>query len=156
MTYEEHKLCHQINQIHWRRSKGLTRKGKGYQKRDIHFLILLFLSLGKKGKGYSCISSTKFILVKKNISEISFLEVGCKTGANILQFIRYGFTPDKITANELLPERVKTARIILPSSVTIVLGDASQVPFKNAPFDLILVSTVFSSILYHDFRKNLH
>lgn len=92
---------------------------------------------------------------KKDISELSLLEVGCGTGANILQFIRYGFTPEKITANELLPERVKTARMILPSSVTIVLGDASQVPFENAPFDLILVSTVFSSILDHDFRKKL-
>jgi len=98
---------------------------------------------------------SKYYFGKKAISELSFLEIGCGSGANILQFIRYGFAPEKITANELLPERIETARRILPSGITIVPGDASQVNFDNAPFDLILVSTVFSSILDHDFRKKL-
>ncbi len=73
------------------------------------------------------------------------MSVGCGSGSNILQFLRFGFSPELITANELLPERAKRARKLLPEAVKVICGDASEIHLPNAPFDIILVSTVFSS-----------
>lgn len=92
---------------------------------------------------------------QKPLSELAFLEIGCGFGTNILQFLRFGFSPDKITANELLPDRASAARERLPEKIVVICGDAAEVDFPNAPFDLILVSTVFSSLLNPYFRKKL-
>lgn len=89
--------------------------------------------------------------IRKNIEidlqEVKLLEVGCGSGANILSFIRYGMNPTNLVGNELLSERLKIARNILPSDVKLLGGDARQLELKPEFFDIVFQSTVFTSIL---------
>jgi len=74
-------------------------------------------------------------------------EVGCGAGGNLLEMLRLGLAPEHLTGIELLPERYEAARRVLPAAVRLSLGDASQAPLAEGSQDLVLQSTVFSSIL---------
>lgn len=85
----------------------------------------------------------------------SALEVGCGTGTNLLDLVRLGFTPSRLVGNELLPERIAVARERLPAAVRLVPGDACELDVADASFDVVLQSTVFTSILDRDFQQRL-
>ncbi|MEJ6008162.1 class I SAM-dependent methyltransferase [Paucibacter sp. AS339] len=74
-------------------------------------------------------------------------EVGCGAGGNLQEMLRFGFRPEHLQGVELLPERHAAAREVLPEAVRLSLGDASQAEIAPASQDLVLQSTVFSSIL---------
>ena len=74
-------------------------------------------------------------------------EVGCGAGGNLLDLLRLGLAPAHLTGVELLPERLAAARAALPEGVTLLAGDACAAPVAPASQDLVLQSTVFSSIL---------
>ena len=75
------------------------------------------------------------------------LEVGCGTGAWLREFIKWGARPENITGIELLVDRVAEARYLCPEAVRIVSGNAAEVAFPDATFDLVVQSTVFTSVL---------
>lgn len=89
------------------------------------------------------------------LSELSLLEVGCGDGGNLLDLIGLGFDPARLLANELLPERAAAARARLPAAVRVLEGDALALPLPDASLDLVLQSTVFSSLLDPGFRARL-
>ena len=74
-------------------------------------------------------------------------EVGCGAGGNLLDLLRLGLLPAHLTGIELLPERLTAARAALPEGVRLLAGDASTADVMPASQDLVLQSTVFSSIL---------
>ncbi|MGC3984428.1 MAG: methyltransferase domain-containing protein [Pseudorhodoferax sp.] len=74
-------------------------------------------------------------------------EVGCGAGGNLLDLLRLGLRPAHLTGIELLPERLAAARAALPESVRLLAGDAAAADIAPASQDLVLQSTVFSSIL---------
>lgn len=74
-------------------------------------------------------------------------EVGCGAGGNLLDLLRLGLLPGHLTGIELLPERLAAARAALPDGVRLLAGDASTADVAPASQDLVLQSTVFSSIL---------
>ena len=74
-------------------------------------------------------------------------EVGCGAGGNLLDLLRLGLLPSHLTGIELLPERLTAARAALPEGVRLISGDASTADVAPASQDLVLQSTVFSSIL---------
>lgn len=78
---------------------------------------------------------------------LRLLEVGCGTGGNLLMLLRLGFEPVNLVGNELLPDRLTLARSRLPVSVNLLGGDATSVDFPGSPFDIVLQSLVFSSII---------
>lgn len=82
------------------------------------------------------------------------LEVGCGSGMNLLRFLMWGVEPGNIAGVDLLPERCEAARKHLPQDVQIFEGDASAMTFEE-PFDLVLQSTTFSSILDPALRRRL-
>lgn len=90
-----------------------------------------------------------------DLSDLKMLEIGCGQGTNLLKFLELGFKPENLFGNELIEERVLKARKILPSEVTIIEGDALNLKFKPGTFDIILQSTVFSSILNEEFKEKL-
>ncbi|MCM0609008.1 MAG: methyltransferase domain-containing protein [Ideonella sp. WA131b] len=89
------------------------------------------------------------------LGELRLLEVGCGQGGNLLDLIGLGFEPAHLLANELLPERAAAARARLPTAVRVLPGDALALPLPDAGLDLILQSTVFSSLLDPGFRARL-
>ena len=75
------------------------------------------------------------------------LEVGCGTGHWLREFIKWGARPENITGVDLLPDRVAEAKQLCSEAVRIQCGSAAEPAFPDATFDLVLQSTVFTSIL---------
>jgi len=89
------------------------------------------------------------------LAQLRLLEVGCGSGGNLLELLGLGFEPANLLANELLPERAAAARARLPAAVQVLEGDALALPLPEASLDLVLQSTVFSSLLDPGFRARL-
>lgn len=83
------------------------------------------------------------------------LEVGCGSGGNLLELIQLGAQPQNLVGNELLPDRAEMARHALPQAVRLLPGDATQLGFEDASFDIVYQSTVFSSILDDGLQERL-
>ena len=82
-------------------------------------------------------------------------EVGCGSGRNLLHFLQLGFSPENMTGVELLPDRVKQAQAILPGDIKLLLGDFTGIDWKDSSFDIVLQSTVFTSILDDAFQVKM-
>lgn len=92
---------------------------------------------------------------RQELSVLHALEVGCGSGGQLLELLRFGFAPAHLRGVELLPERHAMARERLPAAIDIWLGDALQADVALASQDLVLQSTVFSSLLDDRFQQDL-
>jgi SAM-dependent methyltransferase len=90
-----------------------------------------------------------------DLSRLELVEVGCGAGGNLLELLRLGFVPRRLTGIELLPERLAMAREVLPASLRLIAGDALHAPLAEASYDVVYVSTVFSSLLDDAARQRL-
>ena len=90
-----------------------------------------------------------------DLASLQLTEVGCGSGGNLLELLRLGFAPEHLCGLELLPERHAQARQVLPEATPVWLGDALQAPLPEASQDLVLQSTVFSSLLDDAFQQQL-
>lgn len=98
------------------------------------------------------------LLLSRNIRSLRGLhivEVGCGSGGNLLELVEFGADPERITGIELLPERHAQARRILPEALRLVQGDAAHADIAPATQDVVLQSTVFSSLLDDAFQQRL-
>jgi SAM-dependent methyltransferase len=75
------------------------------------------------------------------------LDVGCGTGQWLADFETWGADRDGLAGIDLVEERIAAARARLTPGADLRLGDASRLPWPSGHFDLVLQSTVFSSIL---------
>jgi SAM-dependent methyltransferase len=90
-----------------------------------------------------------------NLAGLQVTEVGCGAGDNLLELLRLGFAPENLTGIELLAERHAQASHRLPAAATLHLGDATGVPIAPGSQDIVLQSTVFSSLLDDAFQQQL-
>ena len=88
----------------------------------------------------------------------SVLEVGCGAGGWLADFERWGVKRGSLAGIDLNPDRIREAQLRLgrtlgfgdgdsPVQPDIRVGDASKLPWRPASFDVVLQSTVFTSIL---------
>ena len=91
----------------------------------------------------------------RDVSALQLVEVGCGSGGNLLELLRLGFAPEHEQGLELLPDRQAQARACLPAATAVWLGDALQAPIADASQDIVLQSTVFSSLLDDSFQQQL-
>lgn len=75
----------------------------------------------------------------------TLLDVGCGTGDDLRQMLRYGFASEHLVGVDVLPERLARARDLAPH-LRFELVEPGRLPFPEASFDLVMQSTVFSSI----------
>ena len=92
-------------------------------------------------------------LFDKPLDELKVLEVGCGTGGNLLNFLTLGLKPENLSGNDLLENRVRVAKKLLPAGVHLKCGDASELGHEK--YDVVYASTVFSSILDDSLKKKL-
>lgn len=90
-----------------------------------------------------------------SVDKLKLLEIGCGSGQNLLQFLKFGFNPDLLVGNELLSERVDAAKKILPLNLKIIECNALDLDLLNESFDIVFQSMVFSSILDNTFQFKL-
>lgn len=84
-----------------------------------------------------------------------WLDVGCGDGGQLLELLRLGVEPPRLTGIELLPERARAARERLPAAVRVIEGDALAAPVAPASQDVVSQHVVFSSLLDDDFQQRL-
>jgi ubiquinone/menaquinone biosynthesis C-methylase UbiE len=80
------------------------------------------------------------------LSECRILDVGCGYGRVLSWCYERGARADNLFGIDLLTNRIKIARESYPA-FTFTQGNAEQLPYPDAWFDLVMVFTVFSSIL---------
>ncbi|MBL0727939.1 class I SAM-dependent methyltransferase [Piscinibacter sp. HJYY11] len=90
-----------------------------------------------------------------DLSALRLHEVGCGSGSNLVELIQMGFDPAKLSGVELLPERYAQARERLPRAVSLSQGDALVLSPAASSVDIVLQSTVFSSLLDDAFQQRL-
>jgi SAM-dependent methyltransferase len=83
------------------------------------------------------------------------LEIGCGTGYWLREFIKWGARPENITGVDLLSDRVTEAKTLCPEAVQVQCGSAAALAFPGATFDLVLQSTVFSSVLDSSMQQQM-
>lgn len=83
------------------------------------------------------------------------LEVGCGTGDDLLLLVRLGFDPSNMTGCELLEERARGARHRLPVALHVECADAAALDLPDGSFDVVMQSTVFTSLLDDGFQRRL-
>jgi SAM-dependent methyltransferase len=83
------------------------------------------------------------------------LEIGCGTGYWLREFVKWGVRPENITGVDLLPDRVAAAKKLCPEAVQIQCGSAAELAFPKDTFDLVLQSTVFTSVLDASMKQQM-
>jgi ubiquinone/menaquinone biosynthesis C-methylase UbiE len=83
------------------------------------------------------------------------LEVGCGSGYWLREFIKWGARPENITGIDLLDHRIAEARQLCPAAVDVRCGSAAQLALPDAIFDVVIQSTVFTSILDAEMKQQI-
>ena len=91
----------------------------------------------------------------EGLASKTILEIGCGTGYWLRQWVNWGANPTRITGVDVIPERTALARSLCAPEVTILSCDASRLEIPDHSFDLVMQSTVFSSILENGARGAL-
>lgn len=77
----------------------------------------------------------------------SILDVGCGSGGDLQRIADdFGHLRPSLHGVDLLPDRVELARRVVPTA-TLRVGSAEKLPYPDGWFDVVLSSTVFSSII---------
>ncbi len=81
------------------------------------------------------------------------LEVGTGTGNWLRDFIRWGAAPEHLFGVDQDCERITMARRLCPPSVTLECRDAVKLDYPDEMFDIVVQSTLFSSVLEPERRE---
>src|SRR5581483_152081 len=83
------------------------------------------------------------------------LDVGCGAGAWLHDFLKWGASPENLCGVDLLPERIAVARNVLPAAVQLRCASARTLDVPDGSFDLVVQSTVFTSILDISLKRQI-
>lgn len=96
--------------------------------------------------------------IKKHLSgsleDTRILDVGCGSGGELRNIIRYGAMPENLHGIDLLPDRIETALRISPN-IDFRCGSAEAIPYPNDMFDIVMQFTVFTSVLDMNMKKKI-
>lgn len=81
-----------------------------------------------------------------DLDGVTVLDVGCGTGDDLRQMLRYGARSEHLVGVDVLSDRLSKARDLSPH-LRFELVDGGALPFASGSFDLVMQSTVFSSIV---------
>lgn len=84
---------------------------------------------------------------------IQFLEVGCGPGANLIYLAREGFKAIGLDGSQVALSRAEERLSEQGLTAALHLGDAMDLPFKNASFDCVLdVECIYANTLADSHR----
>ena len=70
------------------------------------------------------------------------LDVGCGSGASLLQFLAFGFHPGNLYGIDIIPERIQEAQERWPT-INFAHGDAVSMEYESDFFDMVMQSGMF-------------
>ncbi|HBE44910.1 MAG TPA: hypothetical protein DDW17_05500 [Deltaproteobacteria bacterium] len=82
------------------------------------------------------------------------LDLGCGEGQILRDFIKYGARPESLYGIDLLPDRIESAKKISPN-IDFRCGNAEELAYEDEFFDIVMQSTVFTSILDMNMKKKI-
>lgn len=82
------------------------------------------------------------------------LELGCGEGGVLREFLSFGAQPANLHGVDLIANRVHRAHAVLPN-LPLSIANGQHLPYPSEIFDLILLYTVFTSILDDRIRVKL-
>ncbi|SRR6266436_3235986 len=85
-------------------------------------------------------------------SEDQCLEVGCGAGGWLSDLLAWGPRQSDLHGIDISRERIERARELFPAA-DIRLDDAVEMPWDDGAFNLVIASTVFTSILDQSVRR---
>jgi len=88
------------------------------------------------------------------LTDRRILEVGCGSGKVLASLTRWGAVPRNLFGVDLLPDRVEEARRTF-AEIHFAQGNAERLELPDASFDLVMLFTVFSSILDEEMARNV-
>lgn len=80
------------------------------------------------------------------------LEIGCGRGTRLVDWVRWGARPNALYGIDLMEAFIGEAKENLPRAHFSV-ASGSRLPFRDGEFDIVVQSTVFSSILDPALRR---
>jgi ubiquinone/menaquinone biosynthesis C-methylase UbiE len=89
-----------------------------------------------------------------DLSDRKILDVGCGSGGFLREFVKYGAKPQNLYGIDLLEERIEKARELNPN-IHFRCGDASNLPYEDHFFDMVMQFTVFTSILDSGMKQKI-
>lgn len=89
-----------------------------------------------------------------NLDDKKVLDVGCGSGGELRNLIRYGVKPENLFGIDLLTDRIEMAKRISPN-IGFSCSSAKNIPFENDFFDIVMQFTVFTSILDSQMKKHI-
>jgi ubiquinone/menaquinone biosynthesis C-methylase UbiE len=92
--------------------------------------------------------------LKKPLSECKLLDVGCGAGGMLAWIQELGAQAPNLFGIDLLSENIESARKQYPGCI-FEQGNAEKLTFPSASFDIVIVSTVFSSVLEEKTAANI-
>lgn len=137
----------------------IERINSAYEKRKDNISSARY-SLFNNDNFYYVQSRDKAILEMLKSSNIvslndkRILDIGCGTGNELINLIRYGADPGNLYGIDLLKSRIETARGLSPN-ISFTCSDASEIPYRDGFFDIVIQFTVFTSIFNEDMKKSI-
>jgi SAM-dependent methyltransferase len=89
-----------------------------------------------------------------SLREKRVLEIGCGTGGRMRELVLWGARPENLYGVDLIDERIREARQINPG-IHYAVGNAERLEFEDKQFDLLLLSTCFTSILEKEMKVHV-
>lgn len=90
-----------------------------------------------------------------DLASLKILEVGCGSGFWLRQLVAWGANPRNLAGVDLLLARLVHGRRLCPPDVLLGCQNAQQLGFAAGSFDLVVASTVFSSVLDNEMRARI-
>ena len=112
--------------------------------------------------GNQCISAERDRCVQDAIAGrygdefnlIDLLEIGCGTGSILESIARLGLSAERLWGVDILSERISLAKERLPGA-HLSVNDGGPLPFEPETFDVVVLFTVFSSVIDDHDRQRL-
>jgi ubiquinone/menaquinone biosynthesis C-methylase UbiE len=89
---------------------------------------------------------------RRSLSALEVLEVGCGAGGFLPSLLLYGAEPERLAGIDLDGSRIAEARRRYPG-IRFATGDATALSIGDARFDMVVQSTLFTSLLDPDARR---